>query len=69
MLNSIDDAKNKIACAKTKTGLSVVADVIEKLYVKGTKVSKNFIDHLKIKFSDSLARLNYTISPMEISGM
>lgn len=68
-LNTMDDVKNKIASAKTKTGLSVVVDVIENTYEKGKEVAKDFMDHLEIKFSDSLPRLNYTISPMRISDM
>ena len=63
------EVKNKIESAKTKTGLTVVTDVMKKTYEKGKAVAKNFMDHLKIKFGDSLPRLNYTISPMEISGM
>jgi hypothetical protein len=68
-LNTVNDAKNKIESAKTKTGLSVIADVIEKQYQKGKKVAKGFMDHLEIKFGDSLPRLNYTISPAEACAM
>lgn len=64
-LYSIADAKNYIESAKTKAGLTVVADIMAKTYEKGKKVTKNFMDHIKIKFSDSLPKLNYTISPME----
>jgi hypothetical protein len=65
-LNTIDEAKNKIESAKTKTGLTVAADVISKTYEKGKKVAKDYIDHLKIKFGKSLPKFNYTISPMEV---
>lgn len=65
-LHSVDDTKNKIEFTKTKTGLSVVTDVLKKTYEKGKEVSKNFMDHIKITFGDSLPRLNYTIYPMEI---
>ena len=40
-----------------------MTDVIEKIYIKGKEVAKDFMDHLKIKFGDSLPRLNYTILP------
>ena len=60
---------NKIEAAKTKTGLTVVADVIEKTYEKGKDVAKDFMDRLKIKFGDSLPRLNYTISPIKVNAM
>lgn len=68
-LNTVDEVKNKIESAKTKTGLTVVTGVIKKTYEKGKEVAKDFIDHLKIKFGDSLPRLNYTILPTEICDM
>ena len=68
-LNTVDEVKNKIESAKTKTGLTVVTDVMKKTYEKGKAVAKNFMDHLKIKFGDSLPRLNYTILPTEICDM
>jgi hypothetical protein len=63
-LNTVEDAKNRIELAKTKTGLTVVADIIKKTYEKGKEVAKDYMDHLKIKFGDSLPKLNYTISPI-----
>jgi len=68
-LNSIEDAKNKISSTKTKTGLTVIADVMKNTYETGKSVAKDFMNNLKIKFGDSLPKLNYTISPMEISDM
>jgi hypothetical protein len=68
-LNSIEDAKSKIETSKTKTGLTVVSDVMKKTYKKGKAVAKDFMKNLKIKFGDSLPKLNYTISPMEIIAM
>lgn len=68
-LNTIDEVKNKIESAKTKTGLTVVTGVLKKTYEKGKKVAKDFMDHIKIKFGDSLPRLNYTILPTEIYDM
>jgi len=62
-IKTIEEAKNKIASAKTKTGLVVIADIIKKTYYAGKKVAKDFMDHLKIIFEDSLPRLNYTIAP------
>jgi hypothetical protein len=68
-LNTVDEVKNKMNAAKTKTGLTVVTHVIKKTYQKGKSVAEDFMEHLKIKFGDSLPRLNYTISPMEVSAM
>ena len=62
-LNSVSEAKKQIESAKTKTGLTVVADVIKKTYQKGKKVAKDFMDHMKITFDETLPRLNYTVIP------
>ncbi len=68
-LNTVDDAKNKIASAKTKSGLTVIVDVIQKTYEKGKKIAKDYMQHLKIKFADSLPNFNYTISPNSVAGV
>lgn len=59
----MDDAKSKIESIKTKTGLTVAVDIIKKTYEKGKEVAKDYMEHLKIKFGESLPNLNYTISP------
>jgi hypothetical protein len=63
--NTVDEAKNRIESAKTKTGLTVTAEIIQKTYETGKKVAKNFMENIKIKFGNSLPKLNYTISPMK----
>lgn len=63
-LNSIETAEAAIASAKTKTGLTVVTDILKKTYAKGKEVAKDYLDHLKITHGDSLPKLNYTISSM-----
>jgi Rhodopirellula transposase DDE domain len=68
-LHTVNDAKNKIESAKTKTGLTVTANIIHKTYETGKKAAKDFMKNLKIKFGDSLPRLNYTISPVKIADM
>jgi Rhodopirellula transposase DDE domain len=67
-LNTVDEAKNKIGSTKTKTGLTVTAEIIQKTYETGKKVAKDFMKNIKIEFGSSLPRLNYTISPLEISN-
>lgn len=68
-LNTVEEAKNKINSTKTKNGLTIATDVIKKTYETGKKAAKDFMDHIKIKFEDSLPRLNYTILPVEVNGM
>lgn len=63
-LNTVVEAKCKIESAKTKTGLTVTSDIIQKTYETGKKIAKDFIKNIKIKFDDSVLQLNYTISPM-----
>lgn len=63
-LNSVDEAKKYIESATTKTGLTVLADIISKTYEKGKKIAKDYLDHLKIKYDESIPQLNYTISPV-----
>lgn len=62
-LNTLDEAKKRIESATTKTGLIVTANIIQKTYKKGKKVGKDFMKNLKIKFGESVPKLNYTISP------
>jgi hypothetical protein len=65
-LHTVNEAKNRIESAKTKTGLTVTAAIIHKAYATGKTVSKDFMTSMRIKFSDSVSRLNYTIYPLEI---
>lgn len=62
-LNTITEAKSRIESAKTQTGLTVTANVIQKTYETGKKIAKDFMKNIKIKFGASVPKLNYTISP------
>ncbi len=64
-LNTIDEAKEKIGLSKTKTGLTVVVDIISKTYQLGKQVAKDFMDSIKIKCEKSLPQFNYTIFPTD----
>lgn len=66
-LDSVETAKAAIESAKTKTGLVVVADILQKTYEKGKKATQACLEHLKIKAGDSLPKLNYTVSPTNTS--
>lgn len=65
-LNTVNEAKDRIASAKTKAGLMVTADIIQKTYKTGKKVAKAVMQNLRIKFGDSVPKLNYTIYPTEV---
>jgi hypothetical protein len=64
ILKTEEDAQLVIAKTKTKTGLSVVANVIKKTYQTGKKVAVDFMDKINIKREKSLGQFNYTILPM-----
>jgi hypothetical protein len=64
-LNTVAEAKSKIESTKTKTGLTVTVDIIQKTYETGKKVAKDFMKNIKITFGNSVPKLNYTISPVK----
>lgn len=49
--------------AKTKTGLKVFANIIDKVYQKGHKASEQFRDNIPIFFDQLLPRWNYKAVP------
>jgi hypothetical protein len=63
-LNTLNETRDKIETTKTKAGLTVVADIISKTYEKGKEVAKDYLSRIKIKFEESVPKLNYTIYPM-----
>lgn len=62
-LQTVEEAKARIESTKTKTGLRVVAKIINKTYETGKKVTKDLINSITIKVGDSLPNLNYAIYP------
>lgn len=64
-LDSIETVKNLIRDTKTETGLKVFVRATKKIYEKGVKVTKEFIDKVNITRHGNLGSLNYTISPQD----
>ena len=54
-----NDAKNRILRTKTTTGLTVVVDINEKVYLKGRKYQANYKDNMGIVFDAFLPKWNY----------
>ena len=55
-----------LACirgTKTDTGLQVEAFLVEQVYEKGIKVTKDVMETLQIIWHDTCPRWNYTIKP------
>ena len=63
ILESVDLAAELMRKAKTRTGLSVVVDIVDKVYKTGRKVSQAVIDAVNIVRDDVLPRWNYRIMP------
>jgi transposase len=64
-LNSIQEANDRIALTTTRTGLTVVTNIIDKVYETGKKLTEEVLKNIKITFGESVPHLNYTIFPME----
>lgn len=63
-LDSVQTVKELIENrAKTKTGLKVFANIIDKAYQKGKKASQEFLENMPIIFDKSLPKWNYKVVP------
>lgn len=60
VLKTIHVAKDFIGRTKTSLGLHVVAEIARRMYQKGLKASRAFLDNNAIRFDDFLPELNYT---------
>ena len=52
-----------MAKTKTKQGLSVTVNILDKVYQVGRKVAEGFKENMKIVFDDNLSKWNYTAVP------
>lgn len=63
VFKSVDLVKDLMAKTKTKQGLGVVVDTIDKVYQTGRKVAEDFKKNMKILFDEYLPKWNYTVVP------
>jgi hypothetical protein len=63
IFQSVEMVCELMAKAKTKTGLSVFATVLNKVYETGRKVSQEFKETMQIVFDEFLPKWNYTAKP------
>ena len=65
IFHSVAIAKQFIERAKTSTGLSVIVDILEKVYAIGRKYAANFKATLseKVHFDAHLPQWNYSVTP------
>jgi hypothetical protein len=66
ILKSVRLAGELIEKIKTKAGLSVKVNIIDKVYETGHKVSKQFKENMRILKDDYLPQWNYVAKPAEI---
>jgi hypothetical protein len=65
IFDSVKTVKNLIEKAKTKTGLKVIAQVVDKIYQTGRKTAENFKENMRIIFDDYLPQWNYRAVPIK----
>jgi hypothetical protein len=62
VLKTVQVAKDFIGRTKTATGLRVVVEIARRMYQKGLKATRDFLNNNPIRFDDFLPELNYTAS-------
>ena len=63
VFSSMELVKSLIERTSTKTGLTVIVNLMDKVYAKGRKVVEGFKDNLPIIFDDYLPKWNYKAIP------
>ena len=63
VFKSVEVVKELMARTKTKQGLRVTVNVIDKVYQTGRKVAESFKENMPIIFDDFLPQWNYTAVP------
>lgn len=63
VFKSVELVKRLMEKTKTKQGLKVTVNLIDKVYQTGRKVTDSFKEHLAIVFDDLLPKWNYTVVP------
>lgn len=63
IFSSLEVVKRLMARTKTRQGLSVTVQIIDKVYETGRKVAKSFKQNLPILFDDVLPQWNYRAMP------
>jgi hypothetical protein len=64
VFKAVEQVQHYMAKAKTRTGLSVVVNILDKIYETGRKVVEGFKKTMRIVFDNVLPRFNYRAIPM-----
>ncbi len=65
ILKSFDIVKELVEATTTKTGLTVTANIIKKVYETGRKYAENYKETMRIKFDEKLGKWNYRAIPFK----
>ena len=63
IFRTVEQVQHYMAKAKTRTGLSVAVNILDKIYDKGRKVVEGFKKTMRIVFDNLLPRFNYRAIP------
>jgi len=63
ILQTVEQARYYMAKTKTSTGLSVVVNIVDKVYQTGKKVAEGFKENMKLVFDAVLPKWNYRALP------
>lgn len=63
VFETVDIVKQLMARTQTRTGLSVVVEVVDQLYQTGRKYAEDFKETMTIVFDEHLPKWNYTAVP------
>jgi hypothetical protein len=64
IFKTVEQVQHYMAKAKTRTGLSVTVNILNKIYAKGRQVAEGFKSTMRILFDNVLPRFNYRAIPM-----
>lgn len=64
IFKSVEQVRHYMAKAKTRTGLSVTVNILDKVYEKGRQVVEGFQKTMRIVFDNILPRFNYRALPV-----
>jgi len=63
ILQTVEQVRHYMAKTKTRTGLNVIVNILDKIYATGKKVAEDFKETMKIVFDDFLPKWNYRALP------
>jgi len=66
IFESVEIVKDLMEKAKTQTGLSVFATILDNVYLTGRKVTEEFKQTMEIVFDEYLPKWNYTAKPQVV---